>query len=172
MKKLSTLILLLVSINTFASDRVTLFTHHELNDSDSISGVGISGIIGARHGNFKSEVVTSLNSVTVLDTDGYQNDYLGLDLGLRFGYFNDVFLYFEGGIDMFEAIFEHEEDEPIFHSDNYYDSNTIDGYAALGAGIQAGNLRIEGFVKARHIDADYWEADKTIFYGMKLSLAF
>jgi hypothetical protein len=172
MKKLTTLLLLLVSINTFAKDRITLFAHHELNDSDSISGFGVSGIIGPRHGYFKSEVVTSFNSITVLDTDGYENDYFGLDLGMRFGYFNDVFFYVEGGVDMFEAIFEHSENEPIFHSDNYYDSNTLDGYAAFGAGIQAGNMRIEGFVKARHIDADYWEADKTVFYGMKLSFAF
>jgi hypothetical protein len=172
MKKLTTLLLLLISINAFAADSVTLFTHHELNDSDSISGVGISGIISQGHGYFKSEVVTSFNSITVLDTNGYENNYLGLDLGVRFGYFNDIFLYVEGGLDMFELILEHDKNESLFHSDNEYDSNTLDGYAALGAGIQAGNLRIEGFIKARHIDADYWDADKTIFYGMKLSLAF
>ena len=59
--------------------------------------------------------------------------------------------------------------------DNFYDSqenNAIDGYAGLGAGINAKNIRIEGFVKARQIDSDTWDSDKQIFYGLQLSLFF
>jgi hypothetical protein len=59
--------------------------------------------------------------------------------------------------------------------DNFYDSrenNCIDGYAGLSAGINVKNVRIEGFVKARQIDGDYWDSDKQIFYGLHLSLFF
>ena len=167
MKKTALIILLFVSASAVASDRFTIFTKHELNDTDSISGVGFSGIMGPRYSNFKSEVITSLNSITVIDDFGYQQEYLGLDLGVRFGYFSDVFMYVEGGFDVFEAIYKHSH----YGYDNY-DSDNLDGYAALGAGIQAGNLRIEGFVKARQIDAEYWDANKTIFYGMQFSLSF
>jgi hypothetical protein len=59
--------------------------------------------------------------------------------------------------------------------DNFYDArenNKIDGYAGLGAGSNAKNMRMEGFVKARQIDADTWESDKQIFHGFQFSLFF
>ncbi|MGJ8674879.1 MAG: hypothetical protein ACSHWP_02915 [Pseudoalteromonas sp.] len=175
MKKTALIILLFVSTSAVASDRFTIFTKHELNDTDSISGVGFSGIIGPSYSNFKSEVITSINSITVIDDFGYQQEYLGLDLGVRFGYFSDIFMYLEGGFDVFEALYKHDDNDQIFDSHygyDTYDSDNLDGYAAFGAGIQAGNLRIEGFVKARQIDAEYWDANKALFYGMQFSLSF
>ena len=175
MKRTTLTILLFASTTAFASDSFTIFTKHELNDTDSISGIGFSGIMGSHNSNFKSEVITSLNSITVIDEFGYQQEYFGLDLGIRFGYFSDIFMYFEGGFDVFEAFYKHENNDPIFNSHytyDTYDANNLDGYVALGAGIQAGNLRIEGFVKARQIDAEYWNANKTLFYGMQFSLSF
>jgi hypothetical protein len=35
----------------------------------------------------------------------------------------------------------------------------IDGYAGIGAGFNAVNFQIEGVVKARQIDGDYWDSD-------------
>jgi len=37
------------------------------------------------------------------------------------------------------------------------ENNEIDGYAGLGTGINANNVRLEGFVKARQIDGDIWD---------------
>lgn len=175
MKKTALIILLFVTASAVASDRFTIFIKPELNDTDSISGVGFSGIMGPRYSNFKSEVITSLNSITVIDDFGYQHEYFGLDLGVSLGYFSDVFMYVEGGFDVFEAFYKQEHNDQIFHSHYGYDnhdSDHLDGCAAFGAGIQAGNLRIESFVKARQIDAEYWDANKTLFYGMQFSLSF
>lgn len=177
MKKLTALfalvlMLILNSTISFANDKSSIFLQHELNDSDSITGIGISGNLGLGHSYFEVHSIASLNIATVMDTYGYQNDYLGLDLGFRFGYFNDIFLYVEGGVDVFEGIIEYDRHNTIDYPSPYDDGNTLDAYAAFGAGIQAGKIRVEGFVKTRNIDSDGWEAHKRIFYGMKFSLAF
>ena len=172
MIKALSLLLLLVAMNASAIDRMTVFTKYEFNDTDRISGLGVSGIIGTRNSDLKAEVITSINNISVVDTFGFEEEYLGLDLGMRFGYFGDLFMYVEGGLDVFEAVFKHDDDEPIFGQHDGYSSDTLDGYAAFGGGFQAGKLRVEGFVKARQINAEYWEADKNLFYGMQLSLAF
>ena len=150
-----------------ANDRITMFVKKEVNDTDTISGLGFSGILSDRYSNVKSELITSLNTATVLDREGYQQDFLGLDLGLRIGYYDDLFMYIEGGLDVFESVFK---DEDKFN--NYYGDDSLDGYAAIGAGVQSGSLRVEGYVKARQIDAEYWSADKSLFYGMQFTLAF
>ncbi|MDT0582357.1 hypothetical protein [Brumicola blandensis] len=157
-----------LSSQSSAKDRVTMFVKKEINDTDTISALGFSGILSDHYSNIKSEIITSLNAATVLDNSGYYQDYLGLDLGVRLGYYDDVFLYIEGGFDVFESAFK-DDDE----FDNHYnDRDNLDGYAALGWGIQSGNLRVEGYVKARQIDAEYWTANKTLFYGMQFTFAF
>lgn len=161
------MLMMLLSLHSAASDRITVFVKNEINDTDSISGIGFSGILSDRYSNIKSEVITSLNTATVVDSSGYQQEFLGLDLGLRVGYYNDIFMYVEGGFDVFESAFK---DKDIFGE--YYYEDHVDGYAALGAGVQAGNLRVEGYVKARQIDSEYWTANKSLFYGMQFSLAF
>jgi hypothetical protein len=171
-KQTSVLLFLLATMNATAGDRFTIFAKQEFNYTDNISSIGVSSIMGGHHRNLQSEVITSINSVTVIDQFGYERAYYGLDLGVRFGYFSDLFMYFEGGFDVFEAIFKHDDDAPYFDYDDRYNSNNLDGYASFGAGVQAGNLRVEGFVKARQIDSDYWEANRSLFYGMQLSLAF
>ena len=155
-----------------ANDRFSIFVSNEFNNTDSISSVGVSGILSAYNTDFKSEIITSLNSVNVINQFGYEEEYLGLDLGMRFGYFNDLFLYVEGGLDIFEAIFKSNADEPLLDPFDEYGSNTLDGYASIGGGVQAGNLRIEGFVKARQINAEYWEARENVFYGVQFSVVF
>lgn len=170
-KSIILLILLLASMNVIGDDRFTFFTKAEFNDTDTISSVGFSGILNTHRTNFKSEMITSINSVRVIDQFGYQQEYYGLDLGLRFGYFSDLYIYVEGGFDVFEASFK-RDDSPYFDYDERYDSNNLDGYASFGAGVQVGNLRFEGFVKARQIDSDYWEANRSLFYGTQFSLAF
>lgn len=170
---ISALLILLTSCSfANASDRVTIFAKQEFNDTDRISGVGLSGIIGTHHTQFKTEVITSLNSINVLNEFGYEEDYLGLDLGMRFGYFSDIFVYVEGGFDVFEAILKSHDDEPLFDPYDDYGSNTLDGYASIGGGLQTGNLRIEGFMKARQINAEYWQARENLFYGVQLSIVF
>ncbi|MBF7073799.1 hypothetical protein ISG33_10355 [Glaciecola sp. MH2013] len=167
MKALLIALSLFVSTATFAGDRMTFFVKQESNASDSLSGVGFSGIISTPRSHVKGEVITSLNAVTVLDNDGYQQEFLGLDLGLRVGYFNDVFVYIEGGFDAFESSFKDYD-----RVNDYYSEDTVDGYASVGGGFQAGPLRIEGYVKARQINADTWQSDKALFYGIQTSIAF
>jgi hypothetical protein len=159
--------LLFPNLSNAKDDRVTFFVKQESNASDSLSGVGMSGIVSAPRSNLKGEVITSLNAVTVLDNYGYEQEFFGLDLGLRFGYYDDVFIYVEGGFDAFEATFKDDTD---FY--DYYSEDTIDGYAAVGGGFQAGPLRIEGYVKARQLNAGSWQSDKSLFYGIQTSIAF
>lgn len=71
-------------------------------------------------------------------------DFLSLYAGLRLGVYDKIFVYIEAGCDASEIIFENKR-----HDVNFYDTrdkNTIDDYAGLGAGINAKNVCIEGFV--------------------------
>ena len=163
---------LFFSNHLFADESFTIFTKYEYNDSDSASGIGVSAGVPYLNTGFRTEVVSSLNAFNVVDRLGTEQEFYSWDLGFRFGYFGDIFVYVEAGLDLFELTFENLRDDD-YRSNNYNDSsNDLDGYAAIGLGFQVAQLRIEGFVKARQIDGDHWEANKTAFYGVQASFVF
>ena len=157
------------SVN-YAKQSINFFVKHEGNSTDNISGIGVTGSIGNPNSLIKGEVVTSFNYAEILDERGNLQDFVSLDAGVRLGIYGKVFVYIEAGFDAFEAFLDNDRDD-----DHFYDSkenNAIDGYAGLGVGINAKNVRIEGFVKARQLDGDNWDSDKHIFYGLQFSLSF
>ena len=155
---------------SYAEQPFKVFVKREFNATDSIIGFGATATIGATNSMLKGELISSFNYAEVFDKTGLMHDFLSLDTGVRLGLYGKAFIYIEAGFDAFELFLNDARDD-----DNFYDSqenNAIDGYAGLGAGINAKNIRIEGFVKARQIDSDTWDSDKKIFYGLQLSLFF
>jgi len=154
----------------YATQPLNFFLKHEFNATDSITGVGTTATIGYPNSLVKGELVTSFNYAEILDEVGIKHDFLTLDTGVRLGIYGKFFVYIEAGFDAFEIILDSTRDDNRFNDSQ--ENNAIDGYASLGAGVNAKNIRIEGFVKARQIDGDYWDIDKQIFYGIQLSLFF
>jgi hypothetical protein len=158
------------STASYANQPFNVFVKREFNGTDSITGIGTTALIGSPNNLVKGELVTSLNYAEVLDEVGVMHDFISLDTGVRLGIYGKVFVYIEAGFDVFEVFLDDDRDD-----DNFYDlqeSNAIDGYAGLGAGFNTKNMRLEGVVKARQIDADTWDSDKQIFYGVQISLFF
>jgi len=118
----------------------------------------------------KGELVSSFNYAEVLDEIGLMHDFVSLDTGARLGIYGKAFIYIEAGFDTFEMFLDDARDDDDFN--HYQENNRVDGYAGLGAGIDTKHVRIETFVKARHIDGDNWNSDKQVFYGLQLSLLF
>ncbi|MFT6988731.1 MAG: hypothetical protein ACJASL_000696 [Paraglaciecola sp.] len=155
---------------SYAEQPFNIFIKHEFNATDSIVGLGATVSIGPTNSLLRGELVSSFNYAEVLDETGGMQEFLSLDTGVRLGVYGKAFIYIEAGFDTLEIFFDDKRDD-----DNFYDTrekNTVDGYAGVGAGFNANNVRIEGFVKARQIDADTWQSDKQIFYGLQLSLFF
>jgi hypothetical protein len=155
---------------SYANQPFNVFVKREVNATDSIIGLGATTLIGPKHSVVKGELVTSLNYAEISDEFGVMHDFISLDTGVRLGVYGKAFVYIEAGFDAFEILLEDARDD-----DRFYDSqenNTIDGYAGIGAGVNARNMRIEGFVKARQIDGHTWDSDKQIFYGLQFSLSF
>jgi hypothetical protein len=71
-KQTSALRLLLASVNATANARFTIFTKRKFNNTDNILSLGVSSIMNAGHNHLRSEVITSINSVTVIDQFGYK----------------------------------------------------------------------------------------------------
>lgn len=164
------LVLFFCSSFSYADQPFNVFVKREFNATDSITGFGATASIGYPNSLLKGELISSFNYAEILDETGVMHEFLSLDTGVRLGVYGRAFVYIEAGFDAFELFLDDARDD-----DNFYDSrenNRIDGYAGLGAGINAKNVRIEGFVKARQIDGDYWDSDKQIFYGLQLSLFF
>lgn len=168
MFKIIFLSLIVFSSFSYANHPFNVFVKHEFNATDSIIGFGATVPTGSRNSLVKGELVTSFNYAEVFDEMGFMHDFISLDTGVRLGVYGKAFFYIEAGFDTFEMFLDEERDE-----DNFYDTpqtNDIDGYAGIGAGFNAKNIRIEGFVKARQIDGDTWDSNKQIFYGLQLSL--
>ena len=162
--------LIFFSSSSYANQPFDIFVKHEFNATDSITGVGATMSLGPTHSLVKGELVSSLNYAEVLDDRGGMQNFLSLDTGVRLGFYGQAFFYIEAGFDAFELVVDDNRDDDYFNEGQ--EDNAIDGYAGLGAGINAKNIRIEGFVKARQIDSETWDSDKQMFYGLQLSLSF
>ena len=171
MLRLIALSTLLLSQFCWSKDSIKLFVQHELNDTDTISSLGVSHSLLDTHSKVRGDLLASVGYAQIEDKDDIIQHFLTSDFGVRLGYYDKMFVYVEGGIDLLEILFRDFRDDPDYY---YYDQsdNTPDGYAAVGAGIDSGKLKIEGFVKVRNIDSDNWDSKHHVFYGLQLSLSF
>ena len=135
-----------------------------------IVGFGATATTTSTNSLLQGEFISSLNYVEVFDEEGIMHDFLSLDTGVRLGLYGMFFAYIEAGFDVSEIILKDARDEDDFY--DVQENNAVDGYAGLGVGIIANNVRVEGFLKARQIDGDTWDNDKKIFYGLQISLFF
>ncbi|GAC17793.1 hypothetical protein GARC_0812 [Paraglaciecola arctica BSs20135] len=172
MFKVFVMSMLFLSWQGVAKDSVSYFLKGEFNATDSITGIGFTLPIGPRYAAVKGEFVSSLNYAEVLDEDGDMQDFMAWDTGVRLGVYGKVFVYIEAGFDAFEIVSDDRRNDDDYYFDKTQKNNSVDGYAGLGAGINMPNMRIEGFIKARQIDGDYWDSDKQVFYGLQISMFY
>ncbi|WP_143764406.1 hypothetical protein [Cognaticolwellia mytili] len=178
--------LVVFSANAYQSPKFGLFIKNEVNDNDYISGIGAEMWLTNRDSNFGVSVLTSIGKAEVTDQDNIQHDYFAWEAGLKLGYFSNVFAYAEVGFDLGELAFQDRNEDDGYHvyygdEDNdfvsvnrkrYDDSNNIDGYVGVGTGFKFDHLQIEGFVRLRQVDGEYWKANNQVFSGAKLSVVF
>lgn len=181
-------------------DRFSVFVTNEHNGSDYIRGVGISALHKVNTNNIGIEIDTSLSTAEISDGNGGYQDYLAWELGGKFGYFSDIFLYGEFGFDFGELAFQDRgEDNNRRHcqcnnenynsgnySSNYYssglhsnlyynthdESNDIDFYLGVGTGVDFEHLQLTAYARYRQVDGAGWAAEGRVFSGVKLSASF
>lgn len=170
MLRLIALSTMLLSQFCWSKDSIKLFVQHELNDSDTITSVGLSQPLVQTNSKVKGELLASLGYAQVEDKNQTMQYFVTSDFSVRLGYYDKMFVYVEGGVDLLEILFRDFRNDDQYYGDT--SDNSPDGYAALGAGIDAGKLKMEGFIKVRNIDSDYWESKHHLFYGVQFSLSF
>lgn len=148
-----------------------VFTSYESNGEDYIQGIGSGITFKNPRTNLGFQFNTSLNYAEVLATDGYLEDFFAWQGAMKVGVFSKLSFYVEAGIDLTELFFD---DLRYDDHDDYYDDyhDDIDSFVGIGAGIQAGPVKIEAFTRLREIDSRYWEADSEVFTGLQFSLNF
>ena len=161
----------LLSSYCWSKDSIKVFAQHEFNDTDTITAIGMSRSLLQANSKVQGEVLTSLGYAEVMDKNQTIQHFVTSDLGIRLGYYDKVFVYLEGGIDLLEILVQDFRDDDDYYYDEDSD-NTPDGYAALGVGVDTGAFKLEGFIKARNIDTDAWDSEHHLFYGLQLSLSF
>ena len=160
----------------------SLFTSYESNGADFISSIGLATNL-IQNDNFGVQFNTSIATAEVLASDGYLEEYSAWQVGVKAGYFGRVSVFVEAGFDLTEAILNDVRDDghSVVYTNNgvtiyeEYDShsrNDVDIYLGAGAGLNLGKFSLEGIVRWRAIDGDYWQADSEFFSGMQVSLNF
>ena len=150
-----------------------LLVQYEGNNSDSISSIGVASLSRVNYSDVRFGMVSYINYASVTDQWQEKQNYLGWDIGARLGYYRDLYIYAEVGVDALEVLLEdlRGDDDRSYYSDEDDDFD-IDAYASVGVGVQTKSLRLELFVKARKIDGSNWESEHTQFYGGQLTIPF
>ncbi len=174
--------LMLFSATSAASHgKFNFFAKSEWANDSEIAGAGIEFIGKNPRTHFGFGVSASLSHAEVLTKSHYYEDFLTLDTGVKFGYFSDLFVYGEFGVDMFELVFKDARDDHHYH---YYDdegryhehyvshNDELDAYVGVGIGIKLEHLEVSAFSRYRQIDARNWEVHDNVFSGVKVSLSF
>lgn len=164
-----------VSSSSSANERSgRLFYSYESNGADYISSVGIGTTQKYAGSNLGFQLNTSLGYAEVLAEDGYLEEFTSWEASARFGYFSNISVFVEFGIDLAEALFEdfRYDNDDHCHYDEYCYQDDVDGFIGVGAGVKAGPIQVDGFVRAREIDSRYWEAESEVFSGIQVSLNF
>ncbi|GAA6206637.1 hypothetical protein [Thalassotalea sp. SU-HH00458] len=193
------LILLLVCHLAVAStdQQIGFFLKSEFNDGDYINGIGSEYWLINPNSSVGLAINSSLGNAKVTDDLSIEHHYLAWDLGIKFGYFDDIFVYAELGFDFGEMVLSDRDKDEYDHNltfsefltylatdgytqhhsyaDYYQDydsSNDIDGYIGSGVGVKFDQIVVEGFARYRQIDGEYWQADSQIYSGVKVTLLF
>ncbi len=191
-------ILLLIVVTFFASSvyavteaHIGFFIKNEMSGDDYINGVGTEVWLLNEETHIGVALNSSIGTAHVADTYNFKHSYVAWDMGIKFGYFSDIFVYGELGFDLGELIL-HDRDEDDYDEyedsydfvdfiddvfiddsyDNYDDTNDIDTYIGAGVGIKFDNVIIEAFSRYRQIDGEYWKANNQNFSGLKLTVTF
>ncbi len=191
-------ILLLIVVTFFASSvyavteaHVGFFIKNEMSGDDYINGVGTEVWLLNEETHIGVALNSSIGTAHVADTYNFKHSYVAWDMGIKFGYFSDIFVYGELGFDLGELIL-HDRDEDDYDEyedshdfvdyivdvfiddfyDNYGGTNDIDTYIGAGVGIKFDNVIIEAFSLYRQIDGEYWKANNQNFSGLKLTVTF
>jgi len=179
------------AVNAQTNNNIGFFVKNEIHDSDYISGIGVEAWLINEDTQIGFAVNSSIGKAEVTDEYDYQHSYVAWDLGVKFGYFSDVFIYAELGLDLGELILQDRDEDDYDDEDNqvdlgdilgilvlddYYDeydrSNDIDAYVGVGVGLKLENIVIEGYSRYRQIDGEYWKANNQVFTGVKLTMMF
>jgi len=151
-----------------------IFYSYESNGGDYISAIGIGTTQKDNHTNLGFQLNTSLGYAEVIAEDGYLEEYTSWEASVRLGYFSNLSVFVEFGVDLAEALFEdyRYDNDDHCHYEEYCYEDDVDAYVGVGAGIKAGSLQVDGFVRAREIDSRYWEAESEVFSGVQISVNF
>ncbi len=196
MKRLLVVFLLFIStvVQASSESKLGFFVKQEVNGDDYLNGFGSEILTVDPMTGFGFAVNTVIGSARVTDTFHRQQPYVAWEMGGKFGYFSDVFVYGEIGVDLGEWLLQdrdEEQDEPPYQNDQglgltelaadvlFGDSrhrhdgqNDIDAFIGAGFGIKFNHLAVEAFSRYRHIDGEYWRAENNVFSGVKLTLYF
>tara|TARA_Y100000588_G_C14078154_1_gene848920 strand:- start:76 stop:624 length:549 start_codon:yes stop_codon:yes gene_type:complete len=156
----------------------SLFAKSEFNAlDDHIVSTGFEVLGYFNHTPFGIGFISALGNASVTTEQGYREDFLTLDTGLKFGYFSTIYAYGELGFDAFELMFHDQRNNDRYsnHSSiTVYNApnNEIDAYLGAGIGVQIEHLKLEAYTRYRQIDGNGWEAKDNHFTGLQLSFSF
>jgi hypothetical protein len=167
------------------SNDYIIFIKHSTNDSDYYSSVGVELIHRELNSNLGFSLNSSIGHAQVTDTFDYQNDFIAWEAGIKIGYFSDISLYAEFGVDLLELAFNDRSDDDYsdnkntyntgFENDNFdhrHTNNNIDGYVGFGSSILLEQIKATAFVRYREISGYDWQAKNHTFSGIELAIVF
>jgi hypothetical protein len=166
------------------SSDYSIFIHHDTNESDSYSSIGVEVIHRQRNSYLGVAVNSSFGYAHVTDTYNYQHNFIAWEGGIKLGYFSDFSLYLELGVDLAELTLNDRSDDDyphnkIFNTDfendnfNHRDQgNDTDGYVGIGSSFIIERIKITGFIRFREISGYNWQAKNNTFTGIELALVF
>ena len=155
-----------------ANDDVSpcIFYNFESNGADNFSSVGVGTTFKINDTNLGIQINSSIGYSEVLADDGYLEEFVSWEGGVKLGYFSNVSLYIEGGIDLSELFFHDLRYDDYEHAYGYEDD--LDAYIGSGVGFGNETVHLNLFVRAREIDSKYWEAESHVFSGIQISVNF
>lgn len=160
------------------SDSASFFYSYEVNHHSYITGVGAIFYESYANNKFGSQFTSSLNTAKILTKQGDQESYFAWEASATYGYFSDIFIYGEIGLDLTELLLEDFLENNCQNcNDERQNTNGysgIDGFVGLAAGVDLNKAKLEGFVRLRKIDSKYerWDAGTNWFSGVKFSIDF
>lgn len=158
----------------------------EFHDQNVIYSIGTEFLLQWPHSNIGVAINSSINAASIVDKKNTTQEFITAELGGRFGYFSDLSVFIEAGVDLGEglgnllhsSIFERNDDRQYSYHNSDYDDNyeypfNVDSYIGLGVGVNLNKtIRLEGFSRFREINGTDWDAKSQIYSGVTFALIF